>query len=455
MKTLLFIEKDRSELDVLVGIFREWRRDVKILTAMDEKVAIQLLANHPVDIIFCALDFSEDKTRNILEKMTEKYPYIPLITIGDNGANKSNEMQKIGGVHYHERPLNSEILLAQVEDLFGLSTTGTIKGIPLHSFLQMLEGDAKTCTIQCSSGNTLGYIYMVDGVLIDADCGEFTQEDAVYEMISWEDPIMWLRFFNGKRPDKVKKPLMSIIMEGMRLKDEKSKARGEENVEKEKVTSFKRFLTAGHRLSLDIGEKVSVEFEGIDSALSSVVVGMIPDCHLITTIPDHFSVMEIQPKENSGVMVKYLHMGSLCLFKSVILRAIHHPTHLLFLSYPTLIHYQELRKAKRVAVYIPCTLIVAGEAQFQGALIDLSYTGGLCQMISKDIKQLPNVQIGEEVTIGCMLPGLADEQHFYGIVRNFQKNMQEARIGIEFYQLSSPIKNTIKHYLDSIETIQT
>ncbi len=455
MKTILFIDKDRTNLDALVILFREWRKDAKFLTAMDEKVAFQLLANHPVDIILCALDFSQDENFDDLTKMTGSYPYIPFIFLGKEGAHKSTEVQRLGGSHYHEHPLNSELLLTQVKELFEMSTSGTIKGIPLHSFLQMLEGDAKTCTIQCDSGEMIGFIYMVAGVLIDAECDSLVQEDAVHEMISWEDPIMWIRHFNGKRQDKIRKPLMSIIMEGMRLKDEKVRKTGEPQGESEQSASFKRFLTAGHRLSLDMGERVSVEFEGIESPLSSAMVGMIPDNHLVLTIPDHFSVTQTQPEEKSGVLVKYLHMGSLCLFKSVILRVIHHPTHLLFLSYPYLIHYQELRKAKRVAVFIPCLLSLLNETHFHGALIDLSYSGGLCQIMTKESEHLPDVQIGEEVSIGCHLPGLKDDQQFSGIVRNIQKNVQEAKLGIEFHHLSTSIENTIKHYLDSIESIHT
>jgi len=451
MKTILLVEKDWTGLNVLAGIFRQWRQDIKILTAMDEAVTHQLMINHPVDVIFYGLNLSQTDSLQTLSNLTDQFPHVPLIAIGDKGLNKAVEVQRLGGYHYHERPLNSELLFDQVKELFEASTSGSIKGIPIHSFLQMLEGDAKTCTLQCNSDGKVGFIYMMEGVLIDAECGTLVHEEAVHEMIGWGDTVIKIRFYSGNRAEKIRKPLMSIIMEGMRLKDEKWTESEKQKNETRKTPRLKRFLTAGHRLSLDIGARVSVEFEKLDFSLSANMVGMIPDSYLIITTPEHFSITGTKPEETTGLMVKYLHLGKLCLFKSIILRAIHYPKDLLFISYPSLIHYHELRKAKRVAVNIPCRLTQADNTRFQGTLIDLSNLGGLCQMLAKTEKILPDVQIGEEVRISCRLPGLEEEQEILGEVRNIHKNIQEARIGIEFKHLHFSVQNTIKHYLDTIE----
>ena len=455
MNTILLVEQNRTELDLLVALVKQWRQDIKILTAMDETVTLQLMANHPIDLILCALSLPGSRELQTLSLLINQYSHIPLIAIGDHGADQSKEVYRLGASHYHERPLNSELLLEQASDLLDASTSGSVKGIPLHSFLQMLEGDAQTCTLQCRSGDQVAFIYIIDGVLIDAECGPLLHEEAIYEAISWDDIIIQIKFFNGMRADKIRKPLMSIIMEGVRLKDEKLEKDGDQGRNKKTIPRFKRFLTAGHRLSLDFGARVTVEFENIDASLSSIMVGMIPNSHLIFTTPEHFSVTKTKPMEQSGILVKYLHRGKLCFFKSVILRTIHHPRDIFFLSYPSLIHYHELRKAKRVAIYIPCSLSLTNAATFQGALINLSYTGGLCQLLAKTTTVLPNVRIGEQIIIGCQLPGLAEEQAISGTVRNIHENIQEARLGIEFHDLSPAIQNTINHYLNSIEQVHT
>lgn len=455
MKTILLVEKNRTELDALKSIFKPLRKEIKILTAMDESVALQLIINHPVDIILCALKIPGTNEYQTLSLLIGQYPHVPLIAIGDKGVDKARELHLLGGYHYHERPLYSALLLDQVQELLEATTNGSVKGILIHSFLQMLEGDAITCTLQCTSRGNIGYIYMSNGELIDAKLGPLSHEEAIYAMIAWDDPIIRVRYYNGKRKNKIRKPLMSIIMEGMRLKDEKIKESDGPKEEGNKRPPFKRFLTAGHRLSLDIGSQVTVDFENIDSPLNTTLVGMTAKSFLIVTTPEHFALTGITLEKNKGLMVKYLDMGKLCLFKSEILRIIHHPGNLLFLSYPSLIHYHELRKARRVSILIPCTLSLENNTQFQGSLIDLSYAGGLCQMQTKDAEALPDVQIEENVILRCLLPGLQEEQEIHGIVKNISKNSQEARIGIAFQNLRSSLQNTINHYLDSVELIHT
>ena len=453
MRTILLIEQDREHLDSLAVTIRQWWPDSKILTAMDETVARQLLSNHPVDVILCSLNLPQTEDLPALSYLTEQYAHIPLISICDGSGDIENKALKLGACYHHERPCNQMLLFDQLHELFEVSTGGFVRGIPIHSFLQMLEGDGKTCTLQCALGDEIGFIYMVEGVLVDGRCGDLSGEEALYEMIGWDDAIIRIRYFNGKKKDSIKKPLMSIIMEGMRRKDERLHGEGEKRGNK-RQPRLKRFLTAGHRLSLDIGASLTMEFDNIDTPLRAMMIGMVPGSHLIVTTPDHFSVTKTQPQEKIGLLVKYLHMGNLCLFKTDLLRSIEYPQKHLFLRYPTIIHYHELRQAKRVAIYINCRILLPDGSQFDGALVDLSYSGGLVQVLASTNSELPQVQIREPVKINCMLPGLDNEQEISGIVRNLQKNSQEARIGMEFKNLRSSIQNTINHYLDSIEKIQ-
>ncbi len=452
MKTILIIEDNRDHLESLTALIKQWWHDSRVLKAMDETVALQLMSNHPVDVILCTACLPGTEELQALSDLIDQYPHIPHICIGDGKIDREKKAIKQGASYYHDWPCNRQLLFDQLQELFEASTAGFVKGIPLHSFLQMLEGDGKTCTLQCSMGDEIGFVYLSEGVVIDGKYNMLSGEEAVYELIAWDDPIIRIRFFSGNRKDRIKKPLMSLIMEGMRRKDEKQAGEVEE-----KRTGgqphLKRFLTTGHRLSLDIGSNLTMEFDNIETPLRAMMVGMVAGSHLIVTTPDHFSVTETEPQEKIGLLVKYLHMGNLCLFKTDLLRSIQHPQKHLFLRYPTIIHYHELRKAKRVAIYIDCRLILADGVEYPGALVDLSYSGGLVQLMTS-ANSLPQIRIGEEIVMTCRLPGLEGRQEISGIVRNLLKNSQEARIGVEFKDLRSTIQNTINHYLDSIENVQ-
>ena len=94
------------------------------------------------------------------------------------------------------------------------------------------------------------------------------------------------------------------------------------------------------------------------------------------------------------------------------------------------------------------------EPEIYGTLVDLSMTGGLCQIKHKNDIPLPQIDINTSILLRCLLPGIREEQQISGKVRNMQINPAETRIGIEFVNLQPHLADTIGQYLYSIESIE-
>jgi hypothetical protein len=102
---------------------------------------------------------------------------------------------------------------------------GQIQGISLGSFLQIVNMDKTSCTLKIYSSDIIGYLYIVNGELIAAETGSMRNVEAAYEIISWNNTIIVID--NAPPPDQnIKMPLMSILMEGLRIKDEKNARKG-------------------------------------------------------------------------------------------------------------------------------------------------------------------------------------------------------------------------------------
>jgi GAF domain-containing protein len=99
---------------------------------------------------------------------------------------------------------------------------GSLNCISLSSFLQIIEMEEKSCVLEVhGSADQRGFFYMIHGEMYTAVCGELKGEDAAYEMLIWENPELFLRNLPKEKPEKIiKKPLMSVVMEGLRRKDE-------------------------------------------------------------------------------------------------------------------------------------------------------------------------------------------------------------------------------------------
>ncbi|MBW1637057.1 MAG: DUF4388 domain-containing protein [Deltaproteobacteria bacterium] len=447
MKTILIIENDHTEMRRVMGLCSRSSQGLAILTAKDEKNGRLILSDKCVDLVICGTSFPGSSTCAVLKRIILGFPYIPLIAIAPPDTIDKSDLLSLGVSAVYENPLNGKILVEKLAELIERSSIGTINGIPTHSFLQMLESEGKSCTLKVEGNRNAGFIFIKNGIPVDAETGVISGKKAIYEIISWEDVTLEIKFYNGQRDRRINKPLMSLIMEGLRLKDERDSGNREKPSVAKPQHKLKKVSTAGQRLALEFGLSLKLEFESLDSGFDSSLAGMVPEKCIIVATPPNFIFTDTPLEKGSAILVKYRYMGKLCLFNSRLLRAIDTPQHLLFLEYPEVIHYHEMRKTVRTATYIPCAVKLPGQQQFFGAFVDLSSSGGLCRIKTRNNKELPEVKITEEVELNCLLPGLKGEQQFKGIIRNVRKSIQDVHLGIQFAQLPPHLSDAIESFL--------
>jgi len=99
---------------------------------------------------------------------------------------------------------------------------GQLQGISLDSFLQMVQMEKTTCTLKVVSGKKEGLLYILNGDLIAAETQDLQNMDAACAIISWDDTVIEIDNSCAKTENEINQPLMHVLMEGLKLKDEKS-----------------------------------------------------------------------------------------------------------------------------------------------------------------------------------------------------------------------------------------
>ncbi len=97
---------------------------------------------------------------------------------------------------------------------------GQIHGISLPSFLQMAEMEKSSFALRVTSRNRVGVLHLSEGTLMAAQLDELTGHDAAYRIISWDDVSIDIEPMNPSQKNEIKQPLMHILMESLKLKDE-------------------------------------------------------------------------------------------------------------------------------------------------------------------------------------------------------------------------------------------
>lgn len=455
MKKLLIIEDEFSEQGPVAQLCTKWPDQIDINVASNERQAIKILLEKKIEVIICDLSSGYGPRVDNLSNLMYKFPYVPSIAIIGKDQQLEEQMAKLGTSACLTSPPASSELRFQVHKLLKDSKSGSVRGIPVHSLLQMFEGDEKTCTLRVESKGRIGLLFMDRGVLVAAETEGQLNEDAVYSIVAWDDTVVDILHYNRQRSNEIQQTLLSLIIEAFRLKDERESLEGKQQSENKPKLQLQHVSTAGNRISIEMGAKIKMELDGVGSPITCTMVGMIPNRYLVITAPNPFNVVEKALKGENKLVIKYLHVGRLCMFRTKVLDETHSPQHLLFLDYPPVIHYHELRHARRTSIFVPTVLRYNGERELSGVLIDLSSMGCLYLVKERGNAPLPNFDIDARVELKCLLPGVSESQILLGQVRNIKKTSSELRLGIQFKGLSSELKDAIENYVISVESVAT
>jgi len=96
---------------------------------------------------------------------------------------------------------------------------GRIGGVSLASFLQMLEQESKTCTLVVESDEREGRLFFLEGALIDADCDGIVGQEAVYQLLTWDNPSFRVTEAED-RLQRITLPLAHILLQAATMQDE-------------------------------------------------------------------------------------------------------------------------------------------------------------------------------------------------------------------------------------------
>jgi len=100
---------------------------------------------------------------------------------------------------------------------------GHIGGVSLASFLQMLEQERKSCTLRVASGKVSGSFFFEEGDLIDSECEDIVGQEAVYVLLSLENPTFKVTEAED-RLHRITQPLAHLLLNAAtRIDEEKDK----------------------------------------------------------------------------------------------------------------------------------------------------------------------------------------------------------------------------------------
>jgi len=224
MKKILAVNIDTINLNIISSLLTEQTPDFEILTTKKIGEIDEIIKRLTTNIIIIDLEKPNPQDLKILGYLSKSYPKLPLIvmTAFETGEIES-AIKSLGTIRYFEKPVDfkeiADLIYSEIERGVG----GEIHGISLTSFLQMSEMEKTSCTLRIKAGEKTGFLYLLKGTLIAAETDDLKNEEAVFEILSWEKPVIEINNAAANQKKEIQAPLISLLMESVRRKDEQKK----------------------------------------------------------------------------------------------------------------------------------------------------------------------------------------------------------------------------------------
>ena len=226
INNVLIVDDEMENLEILKKGLQKYEDRFEVLTALDGEEAIEVLKREHISVLVTDLVMPKMDGLYLLAYMSNNHPQVPCIVMTGYG---SSEIRKRADheviISYFEKPFDfNELAWAILEGLDRLDKGDFVAGVSVSGLLQLVEMEQKTCLLEVRCGEKKGgYFYFNEGILYNALYNDMEGEDVALNMIGWNQ--VNFRFKSLPKEDikrRINRDLMSLIMEGTRLKDEKT-----------------------------------------------------------------------------------------------------------------------------------------------------------------------------------------------------------------------------------------
>ncbi len=222
MKKVLIVDDTNVVRSFLKNKLKRFEDKFEVLTANNGQDAVRHIDSFNIDLVMTDLEMPVMDGFELLVYMNTKHPEIPMFVMTANGSPEvEKRINALGSIKYFEKPMDIDHLAECILEELDSGAKGQIQGIGLASFLQLVEVESKTCTLTVSAGGNTGALVCIKGELVNAKVNELKGLEAAYELISWDNASIEITNAVNNKEREFTHPLMSIIMEGLKRKDER------------------------------------------------------------------------------------------------------------------------------------------------------------------------------------------------------------------------------------------
>jgi CheY-like chemotaxis protein len=223
MKKVLIVEDDLKSQRILQTRLQKYKDKFEIVLANNGEEAMGILKQKEISLIVTDVQMPKVDGMKLLAYVNENHHGTPCIVMTAFATAEIKERLSKDALTILKKPfLTDELVQAITKGLKPAAPDGSLTGISVANFLQLIEMEQKTCLLEITlKDGEKGILYFKNGALYDAIYGDLKGENAALEIIAMDGASINLGNLPAKKITRsINADLMGLIMEAMRRKDE-------------------------------------------------------------------------------------------------------------------------------------------------------------------------------------------------------------------------------------------
>jgi hypothetical protein len=184
-KTILAVSDDGELLAKIEGALEPYGGEFAVVTAETQAEAVALL-KQPPDVMVLGWKGSPTVEAALFAALVGQKVPVPVVWVVQSSEKRLPPTNPMNPVVFLGTPLDGSELVAALWAQVAREATGEPVGLSLYALCEWLRLEKRTCLIRVVSKHEEGMLAFVEGVLMNAVCGQKLGETAARTIFGWE-----------------------------------------------------------------------------------------------------------------------------------------------------------------------------------------------------------------------------------------------------------------------------
>jgi CheY-like chemotaxis protein len=190
LKKVLIVDDEETLTWSMAKSLSRDKDKYEVMIANNGREALALLRKERVDLVISDIRMPDINGLDLLVQIKKQHPETRVIIMTAYGSSDvQEEANRRGSVYYVEKPFEISDIRKIIIDLIGKKKgfRGKVFGLQLTDIIQMNCLSRLTTALIITRDGEKGIIYLSEGEVIHAECGDVKGTDAFYKILSWQE----------------------------------------------------------------------------------------------------------------------------------------------------------------------------------------------------------------------------------------------------------------------------